>query len=101
MKAWFFVLCVVVGFDGAASQAEGWSPSPGHVQVAIWSGSVPDAIPNPKQESVGPPPGRKWWPRANDISRPTMTVYAAEGRNTGAAMVVFPGGGYRFLAMDL
>lgn len=101
MKALFFVLCVVVGFDGAASQAEGWSPSPGHVQVAIWSGSVPDAIPNPKQESVGPPPGRKWWPRANDISRPTMTVYAAEGRNTGAAMVVFPGGGYRFLAMDL
>ena len=30
-----------------------------------------------------------------------MTVYAAKGRNTGAAVVVFPGGGYRFLAMDL
>jgi acetyl esterase/lipase len=30
-----------------------------------------------------------------------MTVYPAQGRNTGVAMVVFPGGGYRFLAMDL
>ena len=29
-----------------------------------------------------------------------MTVYAAKGRNTGVAMVVFPGGGYQFLAMD-
>jgi len=30
-----------------------------------------------------------------------MTVYAAKGSNTGVAVVVFPGGGYQFLAMDL
>jgi acetyl esterase/lipase len=30
-----------------------------------------------------------------------MTVYTPSGRNTGIAMVVFPGGGYQFLAMDL
>jgi len=29
-----------------------------------------------------------------------MTVYAPAGRNTGVAIVVFPGGGYQFLAMD-
>jgi acetyl esterase/lipase len=29
-----------------------------------------------------------------------MTVYAPVGRNTGVAVVVFPGGGYQFLAMD-
>jgi acetyl esterase/lipase len=34
------------------------------------------------------------------VSRPTMTVYSPEGRNTGAAVVVFPGGGYHVLAMD-
>jgi acetyl esterase/lipase len=83
------------------AQADGWQPSPGHVQTPIWPGAVPDAIPDPKPESVGPPPGREWWPRANDVSRPTMTVYAAKGRNTGVAVVVFPGGGYQFLAMDL
>jgi hypothetical protein len=30
-----------------------------------------------------------------------MTVHAAKGRNTQAAVVLFPGGGFQFLAMDL
>ncbi|MDZ5649715.1 alpha/beta hydrolase [Nitrospirillum sp. BR 11828] len=36
-----------------------------------------------------------------NVSRPTMTVYAPKGPNTGAAVIVFPGGGYKILAMDL
>ena len=83
------------------AHAAAWQPSPGHVQVPIWPGAVPDALSNPKPESVGPGAGQKWWPRANDVSQPTMTLYAAKGRNTGVAVVVFPGGGYQFLAMDL
>ena len=78
-----------------------WQPAPGHEQVPLWPGAVPDALPHPKAESVGPPKGRAWWPRANDVSRPTMTMYPPKGRNTGAAVVVFPGGGYQMLAMDL
>jgi acetyl esterase/lipase len=35
------------------------------------------------------------------MSRATMTVYAPEDKNTGAAVVVFPGGGYQILAIDL
>ncbi|HUA23323.1 MAG TPA: hypothetical protein VMA54_04340, partial [Steroidobacteraceae bacterium] len=38
---------------------------------------------------------------AFDVSRPTMTVYAPSGKNTGAAVVVFPGGGFVGLAIDL
>ena len=30
-----------------------------------------------------------------------MTVYSPAGKNTGAAVVVFPGGGYEILAIDL
>ena len=30
-----------------------------------------------------------------------MTVYSPKGSNTGAAVVVFPGGGYQILAIDL
>jgi acetyl esterase/lipase len=30
-----------------------------------------------------------------------MTMYAPKGKNTGAAVVVFPGGGYEILAIDL
>jgi acetyl esterase/lipase len=36
-----------------------------------------------------------------NVSRPTMTVYSPMGKNTGAAVVVFPGGGYKELAIDL
>ncbi|HTW36267.1 MAG TPA: hypothetical protein VMD53_16720 [Rhizomicrobium sp.] len=35
------------------------------------------------------------------MTRPTMTVYAPEGKNTGAAVVVLPGGGFQILAIDL
>ena len=30
-----------------------------------------------------------------------MTIYSPTGKNTGAAVVVFPGGGYKILAIDL
>ncbi len=30
-----------------------------------------------------------------------MTVYSPQGKNTGVAVVVFPGGGYQILAIDL
>ncbi len=36
-----------------------------------------------------------------NVTRPTMTVYSPTGKNTGAAVVVFPGGGYQMLAIDL
>jgi acetyl esterase/lipase len=101
MKPLILALSVVVAISGEGAQADSWQPSPGYTQVPIWPGAVPDAMPNPKPESVGPPEGREWWPRANDVSRPTMTVYAAKDHNTGVAVVVFPGGGYQFLAMDL
>jgi acetyl esterase/lipase len=36
-----------------------------------------------------------------NVSQPTMTVYSPKEHNTGAAIVVFPGGGYQILAIDL
>ena len=95
-----FAAAALLSLSQPFARAEGWQPSAGHKQIEIWPNAVPDAIPNPRPESVGPPPGREWWPRVNDVSRPTMTMYAPQGRNTGVAVVVFPGGGYQFLAMD-
>jgi acetyl esterase/lipase len=45
--------------------------------------------------------GGKPWVHVDKVSQPTMTVYSPQGRNTGAAVVVFPGGGYNILAIDL
>lgn len=81
--------------------AQTWQPAPGQVQIPIWPGAAPDAISKPKAESVGPVTGHGGWTRVSDVSQPTMTVYAAKGQNTGAAVIVFPGGGFKVLAMDL
>ncbi len=39
--------------------------------------------------------------RLGNVSTPTLTVYSPTGKNTGAAVVVFPGGAYHILAIDL
>jgi acetyl esterase/lipase len=41
------------------------------------------------------------WVKVGHVSKPTITVYTPKGKNTGAAVVVFPGGGYWILAIDL
>jgi hypothetical protein len=43
----------------------------------------------------------KPWVYVGRVSQPTITVYSPEGSNTGAAVVVFPGGGYNVLAINL
>ncbi len=95
-KSILFSLAVAVLLADSSARAEGWRPSPGHAQLPIWPGAVPDATPAATPETVG-----STWQKVTNVSRPTMTVYAAKGRNTGAAVVVFPGGGYQMLAMDL
>jgi acetyl esterase/lipase len=83
-----------------------WQPSPGHTQVPIWPGAVPDAQPvagpenDTKTEEKSLVAGKPWV-YVENVSRPTMTVYSPKGTNTGAAVVVFPGGGYQILAIDL
>jgi acetyl esterase/lipase len=39
--------------------------------------------------------------RLGNVSTPTLTLYPAKTNNADAAVVVFPGGGYRILAIDL
>jgi hypothetical protein len=35
------------------------------------------------------------------VSQPTVTIYSPQGTNRRVAVVVFPGGGYKGLAIDL
>ncbi len=102
MKPLIFTLCVVFAFRSLEAQTPVWQPSPGHTQVPIWPGAAPDAQPVAGPEyskTVGEkPPGAVV---AGKVSQPTMTVYSPKGKNTGVAVVVFPGGGYWVLFMDL
>jgi len=45
MKPLLFALRVVLACGGLNAQQTTWQPSPGHTQVSIWPGAVPDQQP--------------------------------------------------------
>ena len=97
MKALILTLFLVFAYASLFAQKPGWQPSPGHTQVPIWPGMPPDA-------QFGPPANTETTPEAGEVdnvSRPTITIYPPKKKNTGAAVVVFPGGGYFVLAINL
>ncbi len=103
-KPLIFAFCFLFACRGVSAQKSVWHPSPGQTQVPIWPGAVPNAQPVPGLEYVvrskGLIGGRPVVSVSN-VSGPTMTVYSPNGRNTGVAVVVFPGGGFEELAIDL
>jgi acetyl esterase/lipase len=108
MKPLLIALCLSVALSSGSlhAQSHAWQPTPGHTQIAIWPGNVPDARPVTGPETVDTTSqpdlvAGKPWVWVGNVSQPTMTVYSPPGRNTGAAVVVFPGGGYQILAIDL
>ena len=82
-----------------------WQPGPDGTQVPLWPVSLalqkpeadrPEEVGNGSRLVAGRP-----WHWAGYVSRPTMTLYRPKGRNTRAAILVLPGGGYEAVAMDL
>jgi acetyl esterase/lipase len=100
----FFALFLMTGLTAAPAHAAFWKPPQGYVQVPIWPGVAPDAPALIEPESFSKVDtlvaGRPWWWVTN-VSTPTMTFYPAKGKNTGVAVIVFPGGGFMGLAIDL
>ncbi|KQV28659.1 xylanase [Massilia sp. Root335] len=97
----FLISLALFLINFTSAQAATWQPSPEHRQIAIWPGAIPNATSLEQPESVVPATGHGGWMQINDVSNPTMTVYPPKGLNTGAAVIVFPGGGFRVLAIDL
>jgi acetyl esterase/lipase len=100
-----FLLSAALG--AGAQQKPAWEPAPGHVTLPLWPAG---AVPGPATQL--PPEADMTTAKDNliagrplirlgNVSVPTLTVYAPNGVNTGAAVVVFPGGGYQILAIDL
>jgi len=100
----FAFFAVPVGATGTTSVlAQGKVSEP----IAIWpgiapgeKGDIPAERDTTKQNAQGKP--EDGIIRLGNVSRPTITVYSPpEGHNTGAAVIVCPGGGYSILAYDL
>jgi acetyl esterase/lipase len=73
--------------------------------MPLWPGAAPHALPVSGPETMTIDPGSKIGGRTvieiDRVSCPTLTLYRPTGRGTGAAVIVYPGGGFWILAMDL
>src|SRR5215469_15042008 len=84
------------------AQTPAWEPAPGHITLPLWPHPQPlaerevDATTAEDNLIAGKP-----LVRLTNVSNPTITLYAPKERSSGAAVVVFPGGAYRVLAIDL
>ena len=94
----FAFVCIAASV-GATAQKPAWPPPSNLTTMNLWpNGAVPDPVPTKGPEgdtgteknAIASRPVIIW---AN-VSMPTMTLYPAKGTPNGAAVVVFPGGGY-------
>ncbi|HEY2467678.1 MAG TPA: alpha/beta hydrolase [Terracidiphilus sp.] len=110
MKLSVRLFCAIVfSFSFVAiAQKPAWVPAPGHITLALWPNGAPGATANPKPEIDTTKPtdnliaGRPLI-RLGNVSSPTLTLYQPRSAKSaaGPAVVVFPGGGYQILAIDL
>ncbi len=75
--------------------------------IHLWTGGAPvepktGLTEKDNTKATDAKPGNKTVIRLTNVSDPTITIYSpAEKSNTGAAVIVCPGGGYSILAMDI
>lgn len=101
--ALILVLCL---FCGCHLTGPPWSPPPGHLTLNLWLHRAPGApfiaLPEANQTtSQDELVAGKPVVRLHHVTTPTLTLYMPAANNTGAAIVVMPGGGYQFLVPDL
>ncbi len=105
------LMAVMLGMMSTTLMAQkpAWEPAAGHTQIPIWPHGVPGggagASAAPELDTTTAKDNLiagKPLVRLGNVSTPTVTVYRPKKSSGSApAMVVFPGGGYRILAIDL
>lgn len=109
-KRIFLLLGVVLFCFGIQAQQPAWPPGPGHLTLPLWPNGAPGAAApatnaapeadttTSKDRTVAGKPVI----RLGNVSNPTITLYKpAKAKGAVPAVVVFPGGGYKILAIDL
>ena len=110
LKSLLVLLALVPSLSSALAQISAlsaWPPSQSHTTIPLWPGGAPGAstAKGPEQDTTTSKDrqvaGRPVI-RIGNVSQPTMTLYpASPNSNSGPAVVVFPGGSYRIVAIDL
>jgi acetyl esterase/lipase len=88
------------------AQKPAWQPAPGHPTLHLWPHGAPGDSPHPAPEvnqtkALHHYVAGRIVTQISNVSDPTLTLYKPKGRNSHTAVLVFPGGAYQVLAIDL
>lgn len=106
MVAGFFLGIELSSAVALAQDKPVWQPPAGTITIPLWPHGAPGNPPSPGPEKNGAAPtdaqiGGKPTFRLTNVSEPTLTVFQPPAdKRTGTAVLVFPGGSYRVLAID-
>jgi len=114
-KRLLLLALIVLSAAVLTAQQLAWPPTPDHLTLPLWPGAPPAAplnqppaqpaspaqqIPHVESVTAGPIIAGKPTVVVANVSTPTLTLYTPQGANTGAAVVVFSGGGYNIETLD-
>jgi acetyl esterase/lipase len=103
-------LAVVAALSGLTlpgwAQQSPWPASAEHLTLPLWPGTPPGEPANmPAEVDMNAAKTKtmagKPYIRLGNVSTPTLTLYKPKGAGAGPAILVFPGGGYQILSIDL
>jgi|SRR5579872_472543 len=102
MRFHFLVIALACCSTCLFAQKPAWEPAPGHITLPLWP-HAPSNAPAEVDATTAQDHLIAGKPviRLANVSNPTITLYQPSGKNNGAAVVVFPGGAYHILAIDL
>ena len=105
-KVLFLFVAIACISTSLFAQKPAWQVPLGHLTIPLWPQGAPGAQVNPAPEIDATTAkdrlvAGKPVIRLGNVSAPTLTLYAPKSENTGVGIVVFPGGSYKILAIDL
>jgi acetyl esterase/lipase len=106
-----FLFALIANITHAADTTSGWQPAAGNTQISLWPKGPPEThavlgaeavfyavdMQTKKKKLAGGEP----YQYIENVMQPTITVYSPTQNNSGAAVIVYPGGGFNVLAIDI
>lgn len=88
--------CALASLPAAADAGQ-------RLTLDVWPGKAPgETVQIGPERLLDPQPGQRTVQRLTDVSKPTITLFRPpKEKDTGAAVLIAPGGGYHILAWDL
>lgn len=104
------IVCLSLILSAQTQKPSGWPPSADHTTIPLWPNGAPGSstAKGPEQDMTASKDHQvagRAVVRLGNVSSPTVTLYLTHSGSAsadgGPAVVVFPGGGYRIVAIDL